>query len=371
VAGLGTAWHLARAGFGPETVLLEAEDHLASHSSALNAAILRTLGRDPIGTRIARRSARFLREPPPGFSATPLVDVFGLILAATGERASDLAAWAEAVDDEPGKVEPLSRRRMRELAPHFEPPTEGALWFPDEGRIDIGALVAGFVRGARDGGVTIRRAARVASLHLEAGRVAGVRLASGERIEADVTVLAAGGWAGAIAREAGSRVRLRPTRRHLMVTAPDPSIDRRWPVVWYLGSPDEGEFYCRPEGGGMLLCACEIADVDPDHFDVDDEVLRRIAEKAARHVPKLRDARAAHFWCGMRTLTEDGRFAVGPDPDLAGLYWVAGLGGAGMVCSAEVGRLAAADLLGHGTDGALMEALQPARLAPSRLDASD
>ena len=98
------------------------------------------------------------------------------------------------------------------------------------------------------------------------------------------------------------------------------------------------------------------------------EVRRLIASKASRYLPDLRDARAAHFWCGVRTLTEDGRFAIGPDPDVEGLFWVAGLGGSGMVCSAELGRLAAGGLLGSSSDQDIMEALSPARLTQSALD---
>lgn len=364
VAGLSTAWHLARAGDGPRTVLVEADEHLAARSSGVNAAILRTLAGDAISTGIGLRSARFLRDPPAGFSDTPLVDAFGLLLVAARERSEEIAGWIAAIDgDAPCKIDALSPEGVAALAPHFEGDATAAWWLPEEGRIDIGALVAGFARGARQGGATLRRGCAVSGLLERGGRIAGARLASGEEVEAEVTVLAAGGWAARLGDSVGSRVRLRPTRRHLMITAPDSTIDRAWPVLWYFGAPDEGEFYCRPEGGGMLLCACEIADVDPDRFDVDDDVRRAIAEKAARHLPALRAARAAHFWCGLRTLTTDGRFAIGPDPDLDGLFWVAGLGGSGMVCSAEIGRLAAAALRGEPADADVMHALSPARLA--------
>ena len=57
------------------------------------------------------------------------------------------------------------------------------------------------------------------------------------------------------------------------------------------------------------------------------------------------------------------RFAIGPDPELPGLFWVAGLGGAGMCCSAAIGRVAAELLLGGATDAPLARALSPARLA--------
>jgi D-arginine dehydrogenase len=363
VAGLATAWQLARRGQG-DVLLLEREEQLGSHSSALNAAILRTLSGDPITTRIARASAEFLRHPPEGFSEVPLVDPRGLVLVAGSEAAAGLRARVETLGPD-AKVLEVSPEGLHAMAPAYAGRVAAAFHFPEEGQIDIAALMQGFARGARRGGVDVRTRAAVSELLCEGGRVSGVRLASGERLRAATTVIAAGGWAGALGRAAGSRVRLRPTRRHLMVTAPHAAVDRRWPVVWRLG---DDEFYCRPESGGMLLCACDFTDVEPDRCRVDADVRDSIAEKTARQLPALAEAGAAHFWCGMRTVTRDGRFAVGPDPDLPGLFWVAGLAGAGMVCSGELGRIAAASLAGARGElpAEIVEALAPARLAATR-----
>jgi len=359
VAGLATAWHLGRTGRGEGVVLVERESQLASHSSALNAAMLRCLCGDPISTGIAARSARFLREPPEGFCDVPLVDDRGLVLAAAPEMASELADWVKGHGAQL-RSEELSRARLRALAPAFEGETRAAWLFPDEGRIDIAALLAGFTRGAREAGVELRRESAVESLWVEDGRVCGARLVGGEHIAAETTVIAAGGWAAKLGQQAGSRVALRPTRRHLMVTGLERAVDPGGPIVWRLG---DDEFYCRPESGGLLLCNCEIHDVDPDRCLPEPEIRAAIAQKVARFMPSLADTGAAHFWCGIRTLTDDGRFAIGPDPHVDGLFWVAGLGGAGMSCSAEIGRIAGDLLLGVPVASEVSEGLAPGRLA--------
>ena len=82
-------------------------------------------------------------------------------------------------------------------------------------------------------------------------------------------------------------------------------------------------------------------DVDPRRCGPEHEMCAVVAEKAARLVPQQVDSGIAQWWCGMRTLTDDGRFVIGFDPELAGLFWVAGLGGHGMVASFEIGRMAA------------------------------
>jgi D-arginine dehydrogenase len=361
-AGLATAWQLAARGDAGRVVLVERNRLLAAESSALNAAILRTLDDDPLTARIALRSADFLRSPPHGFSEVPLVDRRGLLLlAAKGEEAR-LRRQAEAVGERL-RFEWADRERVRALQPWVRPDGEGGVFMPDEGQIDIAALMAGFARGARAGGVEILRGTPVEAIVTAHGRVRGVRLANGDRLDGRRVVIASGGWAAQLGARAGSRVRLRPTRRHLMVTRPSDRIDRRWPVVWQLG---RDPFYARPESGGMLLCACDLTDVDPDHLQRDDDVRDTIARKAARYLPDLLGVGAGQFWCGVRTLAADGRFVVGADGDVEGLYWVAGLAGAGMVCSAEVGRLAAAMLVGDAVGAPAIDESERAALSPSR-----
>ena len=362
IAGLTTAWHLAQSGCGASVTLLEAEKQLGSHSTALNAAILRTMGPDPLFTRIGLESARFLRDPPAGFSDVPLIDALGLVLVASPERADEIQSWVAALDASESVVEKLRPEELRKMIPGFQARVAAAWSFPEEGRLDIAAMVAGFTGGARRGGVEIRRGARVASLIVEAERVVGVRLDDGSTCLADITVLAAGGWAHRLGRAAGSRVGLRPTLRHLAVTEPLEWVKRDWPVVWYFDSPEEEEFYCRPEGGGMMLSACEVIDADPDRLGLVDDCRVEIARKTSAHLPPLAETGLSHFWCGMRTLTADGHFAIGPDPDRQGLFWVAGLGGSGMVASAEVGRIASALLLGDPVAADLVKALSPERL---------
>jgi glycine/D-amino acid oxidase-like deaminating enzyme len=84
-----------------------------------------------------------------------------------------------------------------------------------------------------------------------------------------------------------------------------------------------------------------------------------LAYKITRFMPALTNAPINRRWAGLRTLTPDGRFVIGWDPKVKGLFWVAGLGGHGVTTSSAVGALAA-DLITAGT-GAQSEAFSPAR----------
>jgi D-arginine dehydrogenase len=334
VAGLATAWHLARRGapaHAPVTVL-EKEAGTGRHASGLNAGILRTAIAEPATRLFAEESAAFFRDPPAGFSDVPLVRPTGLVLFEPG--------CDEALAQREGS-RALEPQEAAALLPHYATRARPAWYMADEGELDIAALMAAWERGARAGGVEVRTDAGVASITTtdsRAGvRVTGITLSDGTQMDAGTVVLAAGGWAGLLGRAAGSRLELTPRRRHLLVTQPDERVDPAWPVVW-----SEGDgFYARPESGGLLVSACDHTPVDPDHCVTDPAILEEIAAKVAAHLPRFTDIGVAHLWCAMRTFADDGNFRIGPDPDVDGLFWVAALGGHGMSTSAAVGHLAA------------------------------
>ncbi|QDU67633.1 NAD(P)/FAD-dependent oxidoreductase [Engelhardtia mirabilis] len=353
VAGLSTAWALARAG-QRDVVLVEAESDCARHSSGLNAAILRTLiDEDPVA-ELAARSAPFFEAPPADFAAVPLLRPVGLVLTADVPEKAAALDLAAARTRRP--VERLSPSELRRRAPFVRIDAETAWWMPTDGVLDIAALTDGYAHAARALGVAIHTGCPVAELIVEGSSIVGLRTRDGRELRADQVVLAAGGWAGRLGRAAGSGVELAPMRRHLLVTAPDPRVDPDWPVYWNVGDT----FYARPESGGLMICACDESRVDPDRCDVQSEVLELVAATAARHLPDFADAAAAHLWCGMRTFAEDREFVIGPDPDLGGLFWVAGLGGHGMTTAPAVGELAAAALMGRANTG-LLAAFAPGR----------
>ncbi len=354
IAGAATAWFLARSG-RREVWILEQEDLPDRHSTGRNAAILRTAISDPALHEIARLSAAWLAAPPQGFADGPLIRRTGLILAATEEAAASFRVWTrdprcirggEAVD--PAWI-------VERLPCFHDAGLAEAVFLAEEGVLDVHAIHQGFLAGARRAGARLLLRTRATRLLLGAAGVEGVE-AGGEFLPASEVVLAAGGWGDRLARAAGLPLPLQPRRRHLLVTAPAPGIPAGAPVLWVAGR----EFYCRPESGGLLVCACDADPVQPETGEATrEEALLRIAEVVEEWLPGLAQAGAGSFWAGMRTFAPDGRFVLGADPRARGLYWAAGLGGHGITCSAELGRRVAAEILGEGQAG---EAFRPARL---------
>jgi len=365
IAGLASAYFLCRAGVS--VILIESASALGTHSTAQNAAILRTLIGDPVLTAIGRNSGRLLQSPPAGFSEVPLIDRAGLLLTADRELAPHFAQWLDAAGPVPYpecRAELIDATEVARLAPfvahpdadRFERDEVAAAWLPDEGHIDIAALAAGFAHSATT--ARLLTDAHLAELTQDAsGAATGGRLKDGRAIEADAVLFTGGAWAGALAQAAGSPLTFAPRRRHLAVTVPEAgrTVDPRWPIVWNHATAPGHSFYARPEAPGLLICACDETELEPTFTPDqatcprDEAALEDVARAAALFLPAFETAGVQSWWAGWRTFPTSGhvapgRFTIGADPQVPGLFWAAGLGGHGMTSSFEVGRLAAVAL---------------------------
>jgi glycine/D-amino acid oxidase-like deaminating enzyme len=355
IAGAVTAYFLTRRGTG-NIRILEKEKLAGTHSSGLNAAILRTMIPERLLNRLARESAEFYLNPPPGFSSEPLVDKTGIYLVASKGNEAVLQSWCG--DNPETGMEPMSVGRVYERIPDLAHGLGMATWKADDGVMDIHAILQGFLRGAIHTGAEFCADVRFQGLRMQNGRITGVETSSGF-MEAGKVVVANGAWASAAETFCGYGLPFAPYRRHLLVTEASPHLDLRQPVVWIAGE----EFYFRPESGGLLMCGCDTVAVTPEQGEITDPVqLERVAAKASRWLPRFSDARVVKAWAGMRTFVPDNEFVIGADPRLHGLYWAAGLGGHGIACAPLIGRLASDWIIDGGSAHPAAAAFSPERL---------
>ncbi len=348
LAGAATACHLARRG-ARRLVLLEQEPACGTHASGRNAAMIRQVVPEEAVGALATEGATFFKQPPADWPVPFVFEQNGSILLGRGPGWAELRRWAETARARGVPVEPRSPDAIRRGIPLLEGSDfEGGIFCATDGVVDLTALLEGYLAGIRRAGGTVMTAAPVRAIEVKDGRVAAV-LTPAARLEADVVVNAAGAWAGEVARLAGAAdLPLRPGRRHLFVTGPVPEADRRWPFVWDVTH----DFYFRPEAGGLMMSACDQTDWPPGDPPTDPAAQALLAEKLAKHAPRLAAFPPVSGRAGLRTLTPDGRFVVGPDPRVGGFFWVAGLGGHGVTTGYAVGALAARLIADGGDDPA-------------------
>ena len=185
--------------------------------------------------------------------------------------------------------------------PHFGEPSggmlEGGVYFPTAGYVaDPQLATHNLQRAAEAVGGTFRFRSTVTGIVQTGGRVTGVVLDDGERIDAPVIVNVAGPWSAEVNRMAGAledmTISTRPIRQEVAHIPSPPGVDfvRDGLVVF------DGDIGCavRPDPGNNILISSELPDcdpreeVDPDAYNTDltDQALNQ-AFRYAQRVPAL------------------------------------------------------------------------------------
>jgi glycine/D-amino acid oxidase-like deaminating enzyme len=246
---------------------------------------------------------------------------------------------------------------------------ELALWCPEDIYIaEPMSLIQAYATAGQLHGVQLLEAESVTAVTVSGTQVAGVETTQ-RSIVAPVVVDAAGAWTRAVAELAGGEVAVAPVRHQLLVTAPSAEVDPADPITRVV----DAAVYLRPARGGLMVGGFEAAPLavdpraEPVSFSTDDmpldlAVLRTMAAQVSHEVPAASGPVAEHRG-GLFTMTPDGRFVIGPVPDLAGLWVASGCNGSGFSSSPAIGEALAAWICGR-PDRLDISTLSPARFGP-------
>jgi sarcosine oxidase subunit beta len=128
-------------------------------------------------------------------------------------------------------------------------------------------------------------------------------------------------------------------------------------------------FHFRREGKGILLAWNDPEETPGFKTEFDPGFVEKILTRAANRVPRLAEAEVnpRRGWAGLYEMTPDHHAIIGPAPDVAGLYFVNGFSGHGVMHSPASGRITA-DLILHGRSNLIDAAqLNVTRFATGRL----
>jgi D-arginine dehydrogenase len=331
------------------------------HASGKNAAILRRVLPDPVTAALARAGGASLEAPPSDLdAAVPLLRAHGVLLTATGvDAVGSLLRSAALARDEGLDARDLGPTDAALRAPVLaDALPAAAVYHAADGVVDVAALLDGMLRSARARGAIVATLCPLEEVSLAAGRVVGVVTARGS-IATPLVVNAAGSFADSVAARAGlAPLRLVPHRRHLFHAGPSARVPHGSPAVWDV---DRG-LYVRPEGMGALLSPCDEDVHPPGEPRVSPRMRAILGDKMDSVFPGFGRLSIRRAWAGLRTLSPDGRFVLGPDPRLQGFAWAAALGGHGVSTAIAVGETVAALCLDgpEAVDNA--EAMSPGRL---------
>lgn len=222
----------------------------------------------------------------------------------------------------------------------------GAMAVAEDANVNPVDLCMAYARLAKMRGATIREGVRVARILTEGGRVAGVALADGGTIRADLVALCAGAWSKPLADDLGVALPLQAVEHMYVVTEPMPQMPHPFPVLRDL---DRG-IYVKGDAGKLVIGGFEPRAKCWDAFGPegdrpflempeDWEQFTPFMEAALALIPGLEKVGIQHFMNGPESFTVDSRPLIGEAPGVDGLYLAAGMNSVGVMSSAGVGRV--------------------------------
>lgn len=216
------------------------------------------------------------------------------------DRMEEHAAWQRGAGL---RAESLRASDVRAAEPEIAPDVIGGVFFPDDARVDPPRLLKALRVAAERAGARFRTGAVVRGVAQIDGRARGVTLESGETMESEHVVLAAGSWSTLVGGTPLAPDAIRPARGQI-VELLLPSPIQRGIVV---GS----KAYLSPRDDGRVLCGSTLEFVGFER-GVTAGAVRDLLTAATRMMPRLAGADLGRAWSSFRPYTENEMPFIGP-----------------------------------------------------------
>ena len=345
VIGSSAAWRLRQDGFTGRIVVIERDRSYARSSSFLAMGGIRQQFGSAVCVQMVQHSVALWRE----FDTRMRTAVHsprawfrqrGYLFLADDRNAPALAA-REAAQAEAGAVQQrLSVDEIRALVPGLMlDDIRFGLFGPHDGYANPREVLFGFRAAAEAAGVEYATD-EVVGIHVSGGRVEGVQLAAGGRLDTPVVVNAAGALAGRIAALAGLSVPVEPVRQLLFRCTLPYSWPSRFPMVI-----DPGGVHWRHDDavapGGpdrIILAFTKWDELAGENLECDDVRWESDFYPAlTRRLPAAVDVTDVHGWAGHYEMTPDHNPVLGAHPSLDGCIFASGFSGHGLMMSPATG----------------------------------
>jgi len=228
----------------------------------------------------------------------------------------------------------LRPEQMREREPALRESLAGAVWHPEGATCNPQRFVQQLAERARRHGATVREHAAVAALELDGGRVRGVRLEDGERIEAATVLLATGAYSQRLLSDLGIRLPVQPAKGYHRDATPGAGSVPPLRVSCLLG---ESLIFCSPMGAFVRLAGT--LEFSGLNHEIRRERLAQLTIGARDYFHEVGDGGTRSEWCGLRPCLPDGLPAIGRVPGIDGLLLANGHAMMGVTLGPVTGEL--------------------------------
>ncbi len=356
IIGASIAWNLGKMGI--DNVVLLEKGQAGEGSTGKCAGGIRVQFSTEININFSIYSMKFFDSFQNTMGVDPEFHRIGyLFLASKGAQWKTLEANARLLESKGRNIELFTSADIKTRWPFINTKDiVGGSFTPGDGYAGPYEVLSGYINGARKNGVKIFEGIEVTGIESSGGRVTGVVLADGRRINSSWIVNAAGPYASGVASMLGLKLPVMPLRRQLFFTDVFDALPPEFPLIIDM----EHGWYVRREGKGLLLAGPQ--DQQSSFNDkMDFESRLWTAERSLHRVPVLEKANIMTGWAGLYEISPDHHAIIGEFPEMKGFICANGFSGHGFMHSPAAG-LAVAELIEKGKS----ETIDTMYLRPSR-----
>ena len=334
--GCSVAYHLAKANHN--VVLLERKQ-LTSGSTWHAAGLVSQFHGYPCVTKLACYGLELMQqlESETG-QATGFKRVGATAVATNAGRQEELRRRKDVALGQGIDVRTLSMDELKAQWPLLE--LDGileAIHFPNDGQTNPIDTTQALAKGARMAGAQIFEHTEVIDLIVENGAIEGVVTEQGE-LYADSVVNCTGIWGHAFSQRHGTNLPIQHNQHFYIVSEPIQGLTEPTPVLRVY---DEQAYY-KEDAGKLMIGFAELNGLNwdplqgiPKDFEFDELPypeghLDPVLEMCLERIPALGEVGVRLFFNGPEGYTPDGRYYLGEDPQLKGLYVAAGFNSSGI-----------------------------------------
>tara|TARA_B100000686_G_C16795440_1_gene981946 strand:+ start:823 stop:1929 length:1107 start_codon:yes stop_codon:yes gene_type:complete len=206
-----------------------------------------------------------------------------------------------------------SAEEVRKRVPELSEECGDVIWV-QQGQVNNRQLHDALLRAAEKLDIDVLNH-NISGMVFESGKIHRAITEGGE-MEAGAFILAGGSWSVQLADILDVFLPLKPVKGQMCrMKVPDDTL--KYTISGYLT-------YIAPWGGGqglVLGSTMEDRGFDPA---IDEQVIRKLIDKAARILPRLKDAPLVESWAGLRPAAEDGMPVMGVSAKYDNLFYSTG-----------------------------------------------
>lgn len=362
IIGASIAWHLGK--MGVSDVLLLEKGQAGEGSTGKCAGGLRVQFSTEINILFSLHSMKFFNSFKKDLGVDPEFHRIGYLFLASNKGQWDILKGNSILLESKGcEVELLLSEDIRDRWPFINTADIiGGSFTPGDGYAGPYEILQGYLKAARKNNVRIIEGAEVIDIESSDGKVTGVVLADGKRINTSQVVNAAGPYAARVAGMLGLDLPVLPLRRQLFFTDAFDALPPEFPLTIDM----EYGWYVRREGAGLLLAGPQDEESSfNEKMDFESRLWTGV--RSMHRVPVLEKANIMTGWAGLYEISPDHHAIIGEFPEMKGFICASGFSGHGFMHSPAAG-LAVAELIAKGkTETIDIHPLRPARFREDRL----